>query len=62
MQSRVVSVLRRLPESAAVAVFFLVVWMRSPQAMAVMVVPALLFLADWTLRRTLERSGQSGSL
>lgn len=47
---------------ASLAAFFFIVQMRSLSVVAVMAVPALLFLADWALRKTLARPDQSGSL
>jgi hypothetical protein len=47
---------------AALAGFAGVIHFRSYSIVALMSVPALLFLADWLLRRTLARAPHSGSL
>lgn len=47
---------------ASLAAFFALVHFRNYSVLAVMSVPAVLFLADWVLRRTLDRQTQSGSL
>lgn len=46
---------------ASLAAFFFMVQMRSFAVVAVMGIPALLFLADWALRRTLLRPDHSGN-
>ena len=47
---------------SALAAFYFMVQMRNLELMAVMGVPALLFLADWGLKRTLGEGDQSGTL
>lgn len=46
---------------AALAAFVVIVGMRSTSIAAVMSIPALLFLGDWLLRRSLDGPPQSGS-
>jgi hypothetical protein len=48
---------------AALAAFFAIYMKRAESVgvMAVMAVPAVLFLADWGLRKTLAREGQLGT-
>ncbi len=47
---------------SALAAFFFMVQMRSLAVVGVMGIPALLFVADWALRKTLKRPDQSGNL